>query len=355
MAFFKMNLRQGSMTMYMTQRPRANFAVRGCEWLSSATADTAPSKLRSQVKPTNIEMPAMIDVRNFSMPPDSSSSAILSRRTMTRKARTERPTAKRTRASMWCTERPRTPPSPLSPPGPVDIQAQRKAKKRHQAQLMVHACIATSATSSTRRLAPSSSSLPSFAASFSRLASTFPVMVDKAMKPAPTAKSLRAKSQLHVNLTGSSRPSMLGSWPVRPKRTTCTNKKEMAKAKISTSASEQNSSTILARMPSRTTAAFVFKSSSFRFAASRLTLARIAWLTWNTRLKKAQMRMIGTSASHGFRLKGAACWMLPPAATAAKPAQCASSVAQQRLTRFRRSSSTNIFFTGTSRPVSGSM
>mmetsp|Transcript_42104 Transcript_42104/g.122158 ORF Transcript_42104/g.122158 Transcript_42104/m.122158 type:complete len:362 (-) Transcript_42104:712-1797(-) len=331
---------QGYTRQATTAKPKQNFVVRGCRPLSWATAVTAPSKLCSHANPTNNATAKTICWTRLAMVPVASWSAILSRYTIRTKATIDNAKAKRMRALIVLTSNPRR---------GCAIQAQRKPHMKHHAKhmkkevMMRWRCSATPLRSSR----PSSlrllcmlmwswcSSSPCSSGMHLKMAR------DVARKAPPAAHNAKMWTQVGVKLSSS--PSSFGRMPVIEYRTTCTSKKDTVKAMMSFSASLTCSAKSCARWPGR--ALFLEPSSHFFLMME---------LPRNAMSKNALMMKIGRSVSNTCLLKNGKCCMQPPTAMAAKPPQCARSVAQHRFKRLRFSRSYLIFLTAISMPLSSS-
>mmetsp|Transcript_64082 Transcript_64082/g.162402 ORF Transcript_64082/g.162402 Transcript_64082/m.162402 type:complete len:202 (-) Transcript_64082:1169-1774(-) len=156
----------------------------------------------------------------------------------------------------------------------------------------------------------------------------------------PNIKNTRFKA---TGIAGSWRPSMLGNWPSIANRATWMRLKEMASAKISFSASEIISCTIIARLPGRPV-----------LFASSLSLARKMPVIWKSTKRTIVVMTTGRKANKGFFLNISRCCMAPPAEIAAKPPMCASNVLQALFWRQRLSCSTAFFTTAISKPYCSS-
>mmetsp|Transcript_133520 Transcript_133520/g.345617 ORF Transcript_133520/g.345617 Transcript_133520/m.345617 type:complete len:347 (+) Transcript_133520:333-1373(+) len=295
----------------------------------SATAVTAPSKLCSQVKPTRTLTEVMIEkmarsaVFVSALDPRRASST-LSRPYTTKNVASDSVMASMMRPSIVCTSMPRS---------GFNIQAQRAPIKMHHAKAMAHVFMMTSTTRSD--------TLSSSSFSLVTLERIFAVRMEAVQKSTPTPQSARTCVRPSVKSIGSSRPSSLGSWPVMAKRQTCTVRKEAARLRMSFSASPTASCTSAALLPCL--------PASF---ASALKRSRKTAVPWNIAMSTSVVTSTGTKHRAGFFRKSADCCMEPPAAMAAKPAMCASSVAQHAFLRVRFSSSTFFLTTATSKPWS---
>mmetsp|Transcript_105478 Transcript_105478/g.303240 ORF Transcript_105478/g.303240 Transcript_105478/m.303240 type:complete len:202 (-) Transcript_105478:392-997(-) len=156
----------------------------------------------------------------------------------------------------------------------------------------------------------------------------------------PNIKNTRIKV---TGIAGSWRPSMSGNWPSIANRATWMRLKEMASAKISFSASEIISCTIIARLPGRPV-----------LFASALSLARKMPVIWKSTKRTIVVMTTGRNANKGLLLNVSRCCMAPPAEIAAKPPMCASNVLQALFWRQRLSCSTAFFTTAISMPYCSS-
>mmetsp|Transcript_141547 Transcript_141547/g.452503 ORF Transcript_141547/g.452503 Transcript_141547/m.452503 type:complete len:204 (-) Transcript_141547:409-1020(-) len=154
----------------------------------------------------------------------------------------------------------------------------------------------------------------------------------------PNIKNTRIKV---TGIAGSWRPSMSGNWPSIANRATWMRLKEMASAKISFSASEIISCTIIARLPGRPLV-----------LASSLSLLRKMPVIWKSTKRTIVVMTTGRNANKGLLLNVSRCCMAPPAEIAAKPPMCASNVLQALFWRQRLSYSTAFFTTAISKPYS---